>query len=287
MRSTPSCTPDLLKLLVTRRMPLVMGIVNVTPDSFYAASRAGTTAEAVGTACRMVQEGADVLDIGGQSTRPGSRPVALEQELERVLPVIEALASRVNVPISVDTDKAEVAGLALEAGASIVNDVSALRNDPGMMAQAVKADAVILMHRGGGSPKDMQEKPVYADVVAEVKGFLQERKDAFLRAGGAPAGLLLDVGIGFGKTVEHNLSLIKHIEEFNCIAPQILGVSRKSFLGSILAGGGEMPPPELRLEGSLAVACWAFQKGVKMLRVHDVGATVRALKTMEAVAGAR
>lgn len=264
-----------------------MGVVNVTPDSFYAAGRWETPRQAVEAALRQVEEGADILDVGGQSTRPGSLPVLLEDELGRVLPVVEALAGRVKVPISVDTDKAEVARRALEAGASIVNDVSALRNDPMMLEAALKAKAVILMHRGGGSPRDMQERPQYADVVGEVKSFLEERKEFFLRSGGEVSRLLVDVGIGFGKTFEHNLSLLKHIEEFPAIAPVVLGVSRKSFLGSLLrAPDREMPGPEDRLEGSLAVACWAALKGVRVLRVHDVGATERVLRTMEAVASA-
>jgi dihydropteroate synthase len=265
-----------------------MGVVNVTPDSFYAGGRSATTAEAVDAALRQAEEGADILDIGGQSTRPGSLPVPQDEELGRVLPVLEALARRLDVPLSIDTDKAEVARRALEAGASIVNDVSALRNDPFMLEAALKAEAVILMHRGGCSPKDMQERPVYGDVVAQVKDFLRERKEFFARSGGDAARLLVDVGIGFGKDLDHNLSLLRHIDEFAQIAPLVLGVSRKSFLGRVIAGpGGEIPGPEERLEGSLAAACWAALKGVKALRVHDVGATARALRTFDAIMTAR
>lgn len=289
--SMPSSKPALPEALAfrlaegaARRRPLLMGVVNVTPDSFYAGGRWETPRQAMEAALRQAEEGADLLDVGGQSTRPGSLPVPLEEELGRVLTVVEALAGRLKIPISVDTDKAEVARRALEAGASIVNDVSALRGDPLMIETALKAEAVILMHRGGSSPRDMQDCPRYADVVGEVKSFLEERKEFFLRSGGEASRLLVDVGIGFGKTLEHNLSLLKHIDEFIAVAPVVLGVSRKSFLGRLLAApGAEMPGPEARLEGSLAVACWAALKGVKVLRVHDVGATARALKTIEAV----
>jgi dihydropteroate synthase len=227
-----------------------------------------------------VAEGADLIDIGGQSTRPGSEPVSEAEELRRVVPVVAALAGQIRVPISIDTDKAEVARRCLEAGAAVINDVSALRADPAMAEAARSAAAVILMHRGGASPKTMQDHPTYVNVVGEVREFLAQRREAFRRVGGDPDRLLFDPGIGFGKTCEHNLSLIKHINEFAGLGPVVLGVSRKSFLGKVAGGDGG---PEERLEGSLAVACWAALKGVRVLRVHDVKATKKALAVLAAI----
>ena len=265
-------------LLKPRRIPLVMGIVNVTPDSFYAGSCFGPR-EAADEVLRQFEAGADLVDIGGQSTRPGSDPVRVEEELERVLPVFEALAGRVEAPLSIDTDKARVARECLAAGAAVVNDVSALRGDPSMAEAAQAAQAVILMHRGGGSPKTMQDSPRYGDVAAEVKAFLAERREAFRRAGGDPARLLYDPGIGFGKDLDHNLTLLKHVGELAGLGPVVLGASRKSFLGGVTTDAG----PQDRLEGSLAVACWAALRGVQVLRVHDVRATRRALAALDAV----
>lgn len=261
-----------------------MGVVNVTPDSFYAESRTPSTQEAIERGLKLCVEGADLLDIGGQSTRPGSEPISAQEEAARVIPVIAGLAGHVRAPISIDTDKAQVARQALEAGASILNDVSALRQDPAMPSTAVDFDAVVLMHRGGDSSKTMQDNPFYKDVVAEVRQFLTGRRKVFQEAGGDPARLLFDVGIGFGKTLEHNLSLIKHLDQFAALGPAVLGVSRKSFLGRLAAAGSaRLPGPEERLEGSLAVACWAALAGVKILRVHDVLATRRALQVLGAI----
>jgi len=264
-----------------RRIPLVMGIVNVTPDSFYAGSRCGPR-EAADEVLRQIEAGADLVDIGGQSTRPGSEPVPVAEELARTVPVFEALAGRVRAPLSIDTDKARVARECLAAGASVVNDVSALRSDPAMAEAAKAAPAVILMHRGGGSPRTMQERPHYDDVVAEVKEFLVERKTAFTRAGGDPARVLFDPGIGFGKDLGHNLSLLKRLQDLCELGPVVLGASRKSFLGRVTGDCG----PQDRLEGSLAVACWAALRGARVLRVHDVRATRRALAALDAVLGA-
>jgi len=258
-----------------------MGIVNVTPDSFYDASRVAPGA-AADEVLRQIEAGADLVDIGGQSTRPGSEPVPAEIELRRVVPVFEALASRARVPLSIDTDKAVVARECLAAGASVLNDVSALRNDPDMLSAARQAEAVILMHRGGHSPKTMQERPRYRDVVAEVKTFLAERREAFRREGGDAGRLLFDPGIGFGKDQGHNLSLLKRLESLIELGPLVLGVSRKSFLGRVTPDGG----PQERLEGSLAVACWAALHGAAILRVHDVRATRKALGALDAVLGA-
>lgn len=265
------------------RAPRLMGVVNATPDSFYAGSRAATSEAAVERALRLADEGADFLDVGGQSTRPGSDAVGLEAERARVIPVIRALAKRVKIPISVDTDKAAIAAEALDAGATIVNDVTALRGDPGMAKAAARADRVVLMHMLGTSPKTMQADPRYGDVFAEVRDFLAERLDAFEAAGGDRAKVWVDPGVGFGKTLEHNLTLIKRAGELAALAPVLLGVSRKAFLGKISADGG----PEERLSGSLAVAAWAGFSGVEVLRVHDVAETKRVLAALKALAEAR
>lgn len=265
------------------RAPRLMGVVNATPDSFYAGSRAPSAEAAVERALRLADEGADYLDIGGQSTRPGSDPVGLDAERARVIPVIRALARRVKIPISVDTDKADVAAEALDAGARIVNDVTALRGDPGMAKVAARAERVVLMHMLGTRAKTMQDAPRYGDVVAEVKEFLAERLEAFAAAGGDPARVWVDPGVGFGKNLEQNLALIKRVGELVAVAPVLLGVSRKSFLGKITADEG----PEERLPGSLALAAWAGFAGVEVLRVHDVAETKRALEALAAVAGTR
>jgi dihydropteroate synthase len=260
-----------------------MGVVNVTPDSFYPGSRTASNDAAVERGLRLVEEGADFLDVGGQSTRPGSDPVALEDELARVIPVIAALARKTKVPISVDTDKARVAAEAIDTGARIVNDVTALRGDKDMARVAARAERAVLMHMLGDSPKTMQQDPRYRDVVADVRDFLAERLDAFAAAGGDRSRVWLDPGIGFGKTSEQNLALIKHAGELAALAPVLLGVSRKSFLSKVSPDGG----PQDRLPGSLALALWGGLTGVDVLRVHDVEATKKALATFAAAAGAR
>jgi dihydropteroate synthase len=284
MPSSPLLAPEMAAPEAPPRFraPRLMGVVNVTPDSFYAGGRSPSAEAAVERALRLVDEGADFLDIGGQSTRPGSEPAMLEVELARVIPVIKALAKTVKVPISVDTDKARVAAEALDAGARIVNDVSALRADPGMARVAARAERVVLMHMGGASPKTMQADPRYGDVVAEVREFLAERLEAFAAAGGDRSKVWVDPGVGFGKNLEQNLALIKHAGELSSLAPVLLGVSRKSFLGKISAGEG----PEERLTGSLALAAWAGFAGLDVLRVHDVLETKKALTALAAVAEA-
>jgi dihydropteroate synthase len=264
------------------RAPKIMGVLNVTPDSFYSESRTFTGEAAVERALRMIDEGADMLDIGGQSTRPGSEAVSEDAERARVIPVIRALAKRVKVPISIDTDKAAVAAEALDAGARIVNDVTALRGDPGMAQVAARAERVVLMHMLGDSPKTMQDHPRYDDVVAEVARFLSDRLEFFVSAGGDASRVWIDPGIGFGKTLEHNLALIKHASTLAEISPVLLGVSRKSFLGKLEADSG----PEDRLPGSLALAAWAGFADVAVMRVHDVSETRKAFAALTAVSGA-
>jgi dihydropteroate synthase len=260
--------------------PLVLGIVNVTPDSFSDGGRFGDTDAAVALALRLVEQGADLLDIGGESTRPGSQPVAVEEELSRVLPVVRRLAGQTAVPLSVDTSKAEVARQALEAGAHIINDITALRGDPAM-PEVVRtyAAGVILMHMQG-TPATMQNAPHYENVVAEVAAFLEARLQACVDLGIASSQVVLDPGIGFGKTTEQNVQLLTHLEELQRLGrPVCLGVSRKGFLGKLLGR-----PVEQRLAGSLAAACYALVRGsAQILRVHDVAETRDVVVLREAL----
>jgi dihydropteroate synthase len=249
---------------------LVLGIVNITPDSFSDGGQFLDTDAAVAQALRLVEQGADLLDIGGESTRPGSQPVELEEELSRIIPVVRRLAALTSTPLSVDTNKAEVARQALEAGAHIINDITALAGDPTMpeVVRSYRA-GVILMHMQG-TPATMQVRPRYDDVVAEVVDFLEARLQACVNLGIAASQVVLDPGIGFGKTVEHNLRLLAHLEELQRLGrPVCLGVSRKGFLGTVLGR-----PLEQRLAGSLAAACHALVRGTaQIVRVHDVAET--------------
>lgn len=256
-----------------------MGVVNCTPDSFHEASRTDSKELAVERALRLVEEGADILDFGGESTRPGSHPVPLEVERARVIPVIGALARQSKVQISIDTTKAAIAAEALDGGATIVNDISALRDDKDMLQVALRAQRVVLMHMLGSSPKTMQSNPRYDDCFSEVCSFLRERLNFFVAAGGRADRVWVDPGIGFGKTLDDNLTLIRRSGEFSSIAPVLLGVSRKSMFGKILTDNGS----EDRLAGSLAVAAWASLAGVSILRVHDVLETRRVLETLRRV----
>ncbi len=255
-----------------------MGIVNATPDSFYSHSRSFSPKAAADKAFQFLDEGADVIDLGGESTRPGSDSISLQEELDRVLPVLELLKD-FPLPLSIDTQKAEVAHQARSLGASILNDISALRFDKKMIQEAVHFQSVILMHRGGENPKTMQENPVYADVVGEIYSFLEERKNFFIQAGGRLEQVLVDPGIGFGKKLDHNLEILKHLYKFSKISPVVVGASRKGFIGKICAD----IKPEERLPGSVAIACWASLQKAAMLRVHDVLETVRALEVWHAM----
>jgi dihydropteroate synthase len=262
------------------RTPLVMGIVNVTPDSFSDGGQFYSPDAAFAHGLQLVQEGADLLDIGGESTRPGSEPVSLEEELWRVVPVVQALAKGSSVPISIDTSKADVARQALAAGAHIVNDVTALQGDSAM-SEVVRASGAgaILMHMQG-TPATMQQRPQYADVVAEVYAFLEERIGSLQQLGIAFEQIVTDPGIGFGKTGGHNLELLANLARFQHLnRPLCLGVSRKGFIGRI---SGQ--PVEQRLAGSLAVVCHAaIHEAVQIVRVHDVRATRDALLVLDAL----
>jgi len=264
------------------RPPKVMGIVNVTPDSFSDGGRFFGTGEAVERALQLVEEGADIIDVGGESTRPGSAPVAKGEELRRVIPVIEGLRDRSDVPISIDTTKSAVARSALAAGADIINDVSALRSDAKMAPVAAEAGCpVVLMHMLG-SPRTMQRDPQYDDVVAEVKAFLSEAIDRAVLVGIERSQLAVDPGIGFGKTVAHNLRLINELGALKTLGvPVVLGASRKSFIGKVLDVEADD-----RIEGTLAVSALAVKTGAEIIRVHDVSANRRAIELAYAVVSA-
>jgi dihydropteroate synthase len=259
---------------------LIMGVVNVTPDSFSGDGVAGAPKEAVARGLAMAAEGADLLDVGGESTRPGSSPVSSDEEAARVVPVIEGLVAGSGAPVSVDTAKASVARAALDAGASIVNDVRAGR-DPGMLDAIASAGAgAVLMHMQG-EPRTMQDDPRYDDVVGEVRAFLAERLAAAEGAGIARDRLCVDPGIGFGKDLDHNLSLLRAVRSFRDLGVALLvGASRKRFVGTLT----EVEDAGDRLEGSIAAAVWCAGQGVDVVRVHDVGATARALRVADAIA---
>jgi dihydropteroate synthase len=257
-----------------------MGVLNVTPDSFSDAGKFLDTHRAVAHAREMAQAGADIIDIGGESSRPGSQPVSAEEELRRVLPVIERLG---DLLVSIDTTKAVVAERALAAGARIVNDISALRFDAGMLDVVRDTGAgVVLMHMLG-TPATMQQDPQYGDVVADVRGFLQSRIAFAVDRGVKKSQIAVDPGIGFGKTVAHNLQLLAKLAELQTLdCPVVVGASRKSFIGKVV--GRE---PEERLPGSLAVAAWAVAHGANVVRVHDVAATVDVVRMIEALSQAK
>lgn len=262
--------------------PHVMGIVNVTPDSFSDGGRYASTALAVEHALKLINDGADILDIGGESTRPGAIPVSLDEELDRVIPVIEALSKVSKVPLSIDTYKPEVMRAAIDAGVDIVNDIRALQEGRGKdSALEIVANShvgVCLMHMQG-LPQTMQLNPSYSDVVSEVKQFLSDRLHAAIAHGIARERILLDPGFGFGKTTAHNVALIQHLDDLTNIGPPILvGLSRKAVLGKIV-GGDESQ----RLHAGLAASVISAMKGAKIVRVHDVKATVDALKVVAAI----
>jgi dihydropteroate synthase len=258
---------------------LVMGILNVTPDSFYDGGRRVDPAEAIADGVVMAARGADIIDIGGESTRPGAQPVSEDEELARVLPVVAGLRRAVRVPISIDTYKSKIARAALDAGADIVNDISALRFDPAMASLiAAEKVPVILMHMQG-TPRTMQQEPQYEDVAREVRDFLAMQLYEAMEAGIVPDSIILDPGIGFGKTLEHNLLLLRGLPMFAALGqPLMVGVSRKTFIGKILEIG-----PDDRLEGSLAAGAVAVMGGANILRVHDVPETCRAIRVADAI----
>jgi dihydropteroate synthase len=259
---------------------LVMGVLNVTPDSFSDGGRFFGERAAVDRGIEMVDEGADIVDVGGESTRPGSDPVSVDEEIRRVVSVTERLASHVAVPVSIDTRRAEVARLALGAGATIVNDVTAGR-DPTMFDVVRDARAGYVAMHMRGEPKTMQRAPKYADVVGEVVEFLRERVEAAGLAGIGTDRIAVDPGIGFGKELEHNLSLLRHVDALVALGrPVVVGPSRKRFIGTLLGGA----PEDERLEGTIGAAAWLAARGAHVVRVHDVLQVGRALRVVDAIA---
>jgi dihydropteroate synthase len=259
---------------------LVMGILNVTPDSFSDGGRFLDRATAIAHATRMIDDGADILDVGGESTRPGSTPVSADEELERVHPVIQRLAElHPAVPISIDTRKADVAAEALDAGATIVNDVSG-GSDPAMFDVVRDREAAVVLMHMQGDPTTMQEAPHYDDVVGEVHEYLRQRIEAAELAGIDPEGIAIDPGIGFGKDLNHNLELMHEIDAFLDLGrPVVVGPSRKKFIGTIL----DLPEEE-RVEGTVGAVVWMVARGAHLVRVHDVREVVRAVLVSDAIA---
>jgi dihydropteroate synthase len=257
-----------------------MGILNVTPDSFSDGGRFLAAQDAVRHAHRMIEEGADLLDIGGESTRPGSEPVTEEEELRRVLPVLEALAPDCPIPLSIDTTRSAVARAAVERGARVINDISGLRFDPGIARVAAKSDAFLVLMHSRGTPKDMQQDTRYTDLLGEIAEFLQQQARIAEAAGVSPSRILIDPGIGFAKTGEQNLELLRRQTELLELGyPLLIGPSRKSFIGRILGG----LPPEERVEGTAAAVTLAIAGGARVVRVHDVQAMVRVARVADAI----
>jgi dihydropteroate synthase len=268
-------------------LPAVMGIVNVTPDSFSDGGRFLDAGRAVEHGRELAAAGAAVLDVGGESTRPGSQPVPADEQRQRIVPVIRRLAAEAGVPVSVDTADASVAAAALEAGATVVNDITAGR-DPAMMPLVAEAGAGYVFMHMQGTPATMQIDPHYDDVVAEVGAFLAERREAAREAGIPTSRLMADPGLGFGKTVAHNLTLLARLGDIVRAAgvPVLVGPSRKGFIG--VAGGapGAPLPVDQREDGTLAAVVWALDHGASMVRVHDVVPAVEAVRLLQAVAAA-
>jgi dihydropteroate synthase len=258
----------------------IMGILNITPDSFSDGGIHFDKTRAVEQAIRMVEDGADIIDIGGESTRPGSDPVSIEEELRRTIPVIEALADKISVPLSIDTSKSKVAARALEAGAAIVNDISSMSFDPEMPELISRFKTpVILMHMKG-TPKVMQLNPEYHNLIPQITDFFKERISFAGRSGIAEDRIIIDPGIGFGKTFEHNLEIINNLSHFSKLGrPVLIGPSRKAFLGKILGGA----PPLERLEGTAATVAISIMNGANIVRVHEVKEMARVAKVADAI----
>ena len=264
--------------LLQKSQPIVMGILNTTPDSFSDGGLFISVEKACEHALQMQREGADIIDIGGESTRPGAAAVSTEEELQRVVPVIEAIRQQTDIAISIDTSKAQVMQAAIMAGADMVNDVNALQADNAVSICAANQVPVCLMHMQG-QPRSMQSNPQYNNVVADIKHFLQSRIEACLSAGIAKENIILDPGFGFGKTVTQNYSLLKHLVDFLALGfPLLAGISRKSMLGEVI-----QLPAEQRVYASVAANVLACTQGAKIFRVHDVKATVEALKIAQAM----
>ena len=259
-------------LLSIEKQSLIMGILNVTPDSFSDGGKYLEKNNAINHALAMIDNGADIIDVGGESTRPFSDPVSLDEEISRVIPVIEGIRKESDVCISIDTTKSEVATAALNSGASLINDVSAMEVDPLMIDVALKFDCPIIIMHMKGTPKSMQDNPQYESLISDIKDYLQERVDFIISKGINSKKIVIDPGIGFGKTVDNNFEIINNLNHFTKMGfPVMLGASRKSFIGISLD-----LPEEDRLEGSLAANIIGLQNGAKIFRVHDVAETNKA-----------
>jgi dihydropteroate synthase len=268
------------KVLDLGRRTHIMGILNMTPDSFSDGGQFASVDHALAHAHEMVAAGADIIDIGGESTRPGANPVSEDEELRRVIPIIKRLSAELPVPVSVDTYKSSVAEKALEAGASMVNDISGLRFSPDMAKVVADSGAAIVIMHIKGTPRDMQQNPEYSDVVEEITNFLEQRIHVALKAGVNPEKIIVDPGIGFGKKLMHNLELLKRLDEFKGLGrPIMLGTSRKKFIGTVL----DIPLPEQRVIGTAATVAFGIERGAAIVRVHDVAHMVQVARMTDAL----
>ncbi|MGB9710294.1 MAG: dihydropteroate synthase [Thermodesulfovibrio sp.] len=258
----------------------IMGILNVTPDSFFDGGRYLSFQNAIDHALRMVEEGADIIDIGGESTRPGAEPVSIDEELKRVIPIIEALSKKISIPISIDTYKAKVAEKAIEAGATIVNDISGLRFDPEMAKVVSRYKVPVVIMHIKGTPRDMQKNPHYEALIPEIIEYLRNSIVIAKQAGVDENMIIIDPGIGFGKLPQHNLQILKNLKEFSKLGkPILIGVSRKSFIGYVLNESS----PEKRLEGTASAVAVSVINGANIVRVHDVGFMAKIVKLADAI----
>ena len=265
--------------LVDRGRPLIMGVLNISPDSFSDGGRYIDPDAAIHHGLQLAADGADLLDVGGASTRPGAPGVSMHEELRRVIPVVRQLAKRIHIPISIDTSKAEVAARALDAGAALVNDVTALRGDPQMPAVIARSQAAVILMHMRGSPQTMQRDPRYTDVVAAIVAFLRDAASRAGEAGIERSRILLDPGLGFGKTVRHNLTVMRKLDRFLSLGyPVVIGPSRKSFIGRTLQAGIDD-----RLAGTLACVASAQRCGAHIVRVHDVQHAVHLIRMLDAI----
>ena len=269
------------------RQTCIMGVVNITPDSFSDGGKFYDTDVAIAQGERLAAEGADIIDVGGESTRPFSDPVSVEEEIRRVVPVIEQLVQRVSIPISIDTTKAAVARRALEAGAAIINDVAALRFDPGLAALAVEFDTPLILMHMLGEPKSMQVSPDYDNLIDDIRAFLEDAVNRAVELGVPRSKIIVDPGIGFGKTVTHNLLLLKHVQAFASLdLPVLIGPSRKAFIRKILKQAQEEDiRPDLPIveTGTQAAVAAAVLNGAHIVRVHDVANTLATVKILDAL----
>ncbi len=268
--------------------PLVMGILNVTPNSFYDGGKYYDIEDALNRARKMIDDGADIIDIGGESTRPNSSYVSADEETKRIVPIIKELSKYIQIPISVDTYKAKVADKAIKAGAQIINDISGLQADKEMARVAAANNTPIIIMHIKGRPHDFPKYPVYAELIPEIISFLKRRIEYSVKSGIALDKIIIDPGIGFGKGVKHNIEILKHLNKFKCLnLPIMIGTSRKSFINKVLelSEGNDIKEDDLRLVGTLVTLIVAISKGVNIVRVHDVKEAVNIIKMYRSIDG--